>query len=219
MLASEIFRRLEGIETTHLADANKQVRVMDSGIRPIRLGLKLIGRAYTVRAVEDFMTVVLALADAQPGEVLVVDTAGSQRAVVGELFSYEARRRGLAGIVVDGPIRDTVTIRAIDLPVYARTCTPMAGTTQKIFERQQPVNCGGVTVNPGDILLGDDDGIIVVSEDELATLLPIAEQIEARERVAIGRVQAGESLLTMLNYAEHRTNLEAGVESALRFLI
>lgn len=216
---NEIIRRLAGIEPTHLADANKQIRVMDGGLRPVRLGLKLIGRAYTLRAVEDFMTLLVGLAEAQPGEVLVVDTGGSRHAVVGELFSIEAHRRGLAGIVVDGPIRDTVTIRTLDLPVYARSCSPVAGTTQKIFERQTPIVCGGVIINPGDILFGDDDGIVVASEAELAILLPVAEQIDARERMAIARMQGGENLHTMLNYTEHRAALDAGRESALRFLI
>jgi 4-hydroxy-4-methyl-2-oxoglutarate aldolase len=216
---SELIDRLSKIEPTHLADANKQLRVMDSGLRPLRLGLKMIGRAYTLRAADDFMTILVALEEAQAGDVLVIDTAGSRRAVLGELFSLEARRRGFAGIVVDGPVRDTVTIRALELPVYARTSTPVAGTTQKILETQCPVTCGGITVYPGDILFGDDDGIVVGSEAELVALLPLAEQIDARERIAIARMQAGDSLLTMVNYREHRDNLEAGRESALRFLI
>ncbi|MGH8595802.1 MAG: RraA family protein [Gammaproteobacteria bacterium] len=219
MHLTEIVHRLAAIETTHLADANRQIRVMDSDLRPVRTGLRLIGRAYTVRAVEDFMTVIMALAEAAPGDVLVVDTAGSRRAVVGELFSIEASRRGINGIVVDGPIRDTATIRALELPVYARSYTPAAGTVHQIFQRQQPIICGGVSVNPGDILFGDDDGIIVASEDELSKLLPLAEQIEARERAAIERMRAGESLLELVNYAEHRAALEQGRDSALRFLI
>ena len=216
---NEIVRRLAAVETTHLADADKSIRVMDAGIKPLRLGLKLIGRAFTVRCREDFLTVMVGLANAVPGDVLVVDTRGSRRAVVGELFTFEAKRRGLAGIVVDGSVRDTVTLRDIDLPVYARSTTPLAGATQQIFEVQVPVGCGGVTVNPGDILFGDDDGIIVASSTELETLLPLAEQIEARERAAIARMQQGESLLSMLNFDEHRENLLAGRPSVLRFLI
>ncbi|MSR13309.1 MAG: RraA family protein [Gammaproteobacteria bacterium] len=219
MNTEELLTRLARIEPTHLADANKQLRIMDPGIRPVRLGIKLLGRAYTVRALDDFMTIIVALAEAQAGEVLVVDTGNSQRAVVGELFSYEAQRRGLAGIVVDGPIRDTVTLRKLDLPVYARSSTPVAGTTLKLFERQQPILCGGVMVHPGDILFGDDDGIVVASEAEIAAILPAAEQIDQRERIAIARMQAGDSLHSMLNYAEHRAALEGGRDSALRFLI
>jgi 4-hydroxy-4-methyl-2-oxoglutarate aldolase len=216
---AELRRRLSAVETTHLADADKSIRVMDSGLRPVRTGLKLVGRAYTVSCREDFLSVIAGLAAAQPGDVLVVDTRGSRRAVVGELFSLEAQRRGLAGIVVDGPIRDTATIRGLDLPVYSRSITPLAGTTRELFACDVPVTCGGVTVNPGDFLCGDDDGIVCGSAAEFASLLPIAEQIETRERVAIARMQGGESLLAMLNFEEHRANVAAGRDSALRFLI
>ena len=216
---ASLTRRLAAIETSHLADANKAIRLMDTGLRPQRLGYKLIGRAFTLICREDFMTVMVALKEAQPGDVLVIDTRGSRRAVLGELFSLEAQRRGLAGIVVDGPVRDTVTLRQLEIPIYARSATPLAGTIQQVFPVQQPVQCGGVTVNPGDIVFGDEDGIIVACMDELETLLPLAEQIEARERAVIARLQAGEGLLSMLNFEEHRANLEAGRDSALRFLI
>ena len=216
---ASLTRRLAAIETSHLADANKAIRLMDTGLRPQRLGYKLIGRAFTLICREDFMTVMVAIKEAQPGDVLVIDTRGSRRAVLGELFSLEAQRRGLAGIVVDGPVRDTVTLRQLEIPIYARSATPLAGTIQQVFPVQQPVQCGGVTVNPGDIVFGDEDGIIVASMDELETLLPLAEQIDARERAVIARLQAGEGLLSMLNFEEHRANLEAGRDSALRFLI
>lgn len=212
-------RRLAAIETSHLADADKAIRIMDPGLRPLRLGQKLIGRAFTLTCREDFMTVMVALHEAQAGDVLVLDTRGSRRAVLGELFSLEAQRRGFAGIIVDGPVRDTVTLRGLDIPVYARSATPLAGTIKELFPVQQPVQCGGVTVNPGDIVFGDEDGIIVASADELAILLPAAEQIEARERAVIARLTAGEGLLSMFNFEEHRGNLEAGRDSALRFLI
>ena len=219
MDVQELIKRLQDIEPTHLADADKSIRVMDAGLRPVRFGLKLIGRAFTLHAREDFFTVMVGLAEAQPGDVLVVDTRGSTRAVLGELFTLEAQRRGLAGIVVDGPIRDIVTIRGLTIPVYARSSTPLAGTTQQLFALQIPVQCGGVTVNPGDILFGDDDGIVVVSADELARLLPTAIEIESRERTAIARIQNGESLLDMLNFAEHHANLEAARPSALKFTL
>lgn len=215
---ASLTRRLAGIETSHLADADKAVRVMDAGLRPLQPGRKLIGPAFTLTCREDFMTVMAALQTAQPGDVLVIDTRGSRRAVLGELFSLEAQRRGLAGIVVDGPVRDTVTLRTLDIPVYARSATPCAGTIKELFPLQTPVHCGGVTVNPGDIVFGDEDGIVVASPDELARLLPAAEQIEARERAVIARLAQGESLLSMLNFDEHRANIEAGRDSALRFL-
>lgn len=214
----ELARRLGAVETSHLADADKTVRLMDRDLRPLVPGRKMIGRARTLFCREDFLTVMVALAESEPGDVLIINTLGSQRAVLGELFSMEAQRRGLAGIVVDGLVRDTVTLRTLDIPVYARGATPLAGTISRLFATQVPMACGGVHVTPGDIVFGDDDGIIVASEAELATLLPVAEQIQARERATIARMQAGESLLSLLNFEEHRANVAAGRESSLRFL-
>jgi 4-hydroxy-4-methyl-2-oxoglutarate aldolase len=218
MAIPDLLGRLLQIEASHLADADKAMRVMDSGVQRLNPGRKLLGPARTVVAREDFMSVMVALEEAQPGEVLVIDTRGSRRAVLGELFSLEAARRGLAGIVVDGPVRDVVTLRQLTLPVYARSQTPLAGTLRQLQPTQVPVNCGGVQVCPGDILLGDDDGIVVANTAELETLLPAAEAIEARERAVIARIQAGENLFGMLNFAEHRANLAAGRDSVLRFL-
>ena len=119
------------------------------------------------------------------------------------------------GRMIDGkPVCSTITSASA-----SDFATPLAGTIQQVFPVQQPVQCGGVTVNPGDIVFGDEDGIIVASMDELETLLPLAEQIDARERAVIARLEAGEGLLSMLNFEEHRANLEAGRDSALRFLI
>ncbi|MBI4694164.1 MAG: RraA family protein [Gammaproteobacteria bacterium] len=216
---ADLKQRLARIETTHLADTNKAIRSCDAGIRPLSLGRKLIGRARTVSCHEDFMAVIVALAESEPGEVLVVDTRGSRKAVAGELFSIEAARRGLAGLVVDGPVRDTITIRTLDFPVYARGSNPVAGTVGQLGATQVPVTIGGVVVHPGDILFGDDDGLLVSTLAELEALLPAAEAIEARERAAIARMQAGESLLGMINYEEHRDALAAGRPSALKFLI
>ncbi len=210
-------QRLAAIDSTHLADADKRIRFCDAGLTPVRTGLKMIGRAHTVRCCEDFLTVIAGLAAAAPGDVLVIDTQGSRRAVLGELFSLEAARKGLAGIVVDGLIRDTSTIRTLDLPVYARGTNPQAGTISRWFATQVPVPCGGVIVSPGDILFGDDDGILVATPAEVLAALPQAETIAAHEADLIARLRAGVPLGEMVNAAEHLDNVKAGRPSALRF--
>jgi 4-hydroxy-4-methyl-2-oxoglutarate aldolase len=169
--------RLRELDTACLCDSWKELRVMDPAIRPIRFGLKLIGRAHTVVCEEDFLTVIKALQDALPGEVLVVDTRGSRRAVAGELFATEAARKGLGGIVVDGAVRDTAKIRNLSIPVYSRTITPVAGSTRAVFETQVSVRCGGTVVNPGDMVFGDDDGVVVGTEQEFADAIPAAEAV------------------------------------------
>ena len=123
---------------------------MDPGIRPVVSGTKLIGRALTVKCRDDFLTVVEALKTAEPDDVLVIDAAGRRRAVAGELFSTEAKRRKLAGIIIDGTCRDVAGLRRLGFPVYSRAIHPMAGTAAKIFEMQIPIICGGVEVRPGE---------------------------------------------------------------------
>ncbi|MEM7342814.1 MAG: RraA family protein [Chloroflexota bacterium] len=219
MKVNDIKKRLLDLDTASLADANKGIRIIDPGIRPLRLGLKLIGVAHTVQCHEDFLTVIKALKDAVPGEVLVIDTKGSLAAVAGELFATEAQRKGLAGLIIDGPCRDSAKIRTLNMPVYSRGQIPVAGTTSGIFETQIPITCGGVTVNSGDILLGDDDGIIVSSATELAELIPIAETIQTKEAAILKQMEQGESLLGMLNFDEHWETVQSGGESQLGFKI
>jgi RraA family protein len=210
MNPTDLIARLRGVDPAAIADADKSIRVIAPEIRPVRLGLTLLGPAYTVRCTNDFFAIIAALADAKPGDVLVVDTQGSTCAVVGELFSLEAARMGLGGIVIDGACRDVSTIRTLDMPVYARSITPVSGTVNTLGERQVAIACGGVAVNPGDILFGDDDGIIVATAAELERLLPAAEAIKRTENAVIERLQAGESLLSVLNHREHAERLAAG---------
>lgn len=211
------------LDTACVCDADKglqvKLRVLDSGIRPLQTGLKLVGRAHTVTCRDDFLTVIKALRDAQPGEVIVIDSQGSNKALTGETFPTEAMRKGLVGIVNDGPCRDTALVRTMSIPCYARTISPVPGTSNQIFETQVPITCGGVTVNPGDILFGDDDGVIVASADQLAELVPLAEEIQRQENRLQQRMAEGASFLDMLNFEQHCAAIENGEPSALEFLV
>ncbi|MDH3690003.1 MAG: RraA family protein [Gammaproteobacteria bacterium] len=217
MQLNQVTKRLMKLDTASLADANKALRIMDPAIRPIQCGLKLIGVAHTIRCHEDFLTVIKALRDATPGEVLVIDTGGSRTAVAGELFSTEAKRKGLSGLVIDGACRDTAKLKTLDLPVYSRSVTSVAGTTSAIAETQIAIECGGIKVNPGDVVFGDDDGIIVASCDELARLISVAEDIQRKEEAILRRMDQGESLLDMINFEQHWENVRDGKHSKLEF--
>jgi regulator of RNase E activity RraA len=177
----------------------------------------MVGRAHTVHCQDDFLTVIQGLKDAQPGAVLVIGAGGGTRAVAGELFATEAARKGLAGIVIDGACRDTARLATMTLPFYARHTCPMAGTTERLFETARPIACGGVTVSPGDWLIGDRDGIVVLAEEELERLLVRAEAIQAAEAVVLQRMERGESLFDLLTFTEHLEKLRQGQPSKLGF--
>ncbi len=219
----EIKHRLSRLDTACVCDGykalDKPVRAVDPAVRSITPGLRLIGRAHTVTCHEDFLTVILALRDAAPGEVLVIDSQGSRKALTGELFPTEARRKGLAGIVNDGPCRDTAAIRQLGFPYYARSVSAVAGTADRHFETQVPVTCGGVRVHPGDIVFGDDDGLIVTTPGEISEVIPVAEEVQRKEARMLSEMESGVSLVEMLNLDVHCANIRAGRESKLQFLV
>ncbi|MFQ5629438.1 MAG: RraA family protein [bacterium] len=214
---SKVKQQLASLDTASICDTNKALRVIDPAIRPVRKGMKLIGVAHTVRCEDDFLTVMRALKDAKENEVLVIDTQNSKRAVTGELFSSEAARKKLAGIIIDGACRDTEKIRSLPIPVYCRHTYPISGTVTKIFETQVPVRCGGAIVNPGDVVFGDSDGVIVASIEEMTKAIPIAQEIQIKETQILARLDKGESLFDMLNFDEHYKQIRNGSGSTLKF--
>jgi len=215
----ELKERLARLDTACIYDVNEKLRVMDPEMRPVNQGIKMIGIARTVHCKGDFLSVLKALHDASEDEVLVIDAEGDRIAFVGELFALEAQNKNLAGIVVDGACRDIKGIRNINFPVYARYITPRVGTSSKIFPAQEKVNCGGVSVSPGDIIIGDDDGIIVMSEKEAAEILDTAQNIQIIEKKVVEKMEAGKSLTEMLNFFDHYAKIDNKQESQLIFTI
>lgn len=219
MKLHELLAQIGALDPAAFCDADKSLRVLAPTVARVNPGKQMLGIARTVRCYDDFLSVIQALDESSPGEVLVIDTQGTKRAVVGELFSIEAERRGLAGIVIDGGCRDTETLRTLNLPVYASHRTPVSGTVQKLYETQVPIICGGVEIMPGDILFADSDGVIALSEEQAISVLDAAKAIKATEQKAIALMASGSSLIELTNYREHTKALKDGKTSRLSFKV
>jgi 4-hydroxy-4-methyl-2-oxoglutarate aldolase len=214
-----LVERLLEVDVSALSDADKSLPVVDPAVRAMIPDVRMAGPAYTVVAEDDHLPVMAALAEASPGDVLVIATGGSSRAVFGELFATEARRRGLAGIVADGLCRDLRGLRGIGLPVFARATTPRSGTTFSRASAGATVSCGGVKVSPGDIVFGDDDGLLIAAEERIGAALERAEAIARSERAILAAQARGEALHDLTNYDEHIAALDRGERSALEFRV
>jgi 4-hydroxy-4-methyl-2-oxoglutarate aldolase len=215
----DLIQRLLEIDVSALSDADKTLPVVDPAVRAMIPDVRMAGPAFPVLAEDDHLPVMTALAEARHGDVLVIATNGGTRAVFGELFATEARRRGLAGIVADGFCRDLRGLRGIGLPVYARGTTPRSGTTASRAAPGATIACGGVEVSPGHIVFGDDDGLLIAAEERIAAALETAETIARGERAILAAQARGEALHDMTNHREHVAALDRGETSSLAFRV
>lgn len=217
MTTTHLLRRLGRLSSTSLADASPTLRILPPRLRPVVPGRHLVGRVVTARANRDLMSVIHALRGSGPGDVLVVDAGGDDRAVAGELFGTEAQRRGLAGLVILGRSRDTATLADLPMPVWSTGFAPNAYPAKALPEVGVALSLDGVRVEPGELIVGDDDGLVVGSEAELGAAVDAAEAIEAREKGLQARMLDGASLFDVMNYDEHLAELRAGRAGGLAF--
>lgn len=189
----ELVEALRGKASSDVADAMGRFYAMDPGIVS-RTGLPLCGVAVTVNARPgDNLMVHKAMELAHPGDVLVVCTNGcTTSAVFGDIMGTTAVAADLGGLVVDGAIRDVEGLKALGLPAYSRAVTPGACDTDGPGEVNVPVSCGSVVVAPGDVVVGDEDGVVVVPREDAAAVLERVAAIEAGVGKRIAAIQAGE---------------------------
>ncbi len=199
------FAAFHQLSPTTLADVLSRDRVMDIGIRPLWPAMpRIAGPAYPVRcAPRDNLMLHAAIYRAAPGSIIVVEAGDLDYAVAGGNVCAVAQKRGIAGFVVDGVIRDLAAARANRFPVFARGVLPIPGDKHVIDVLNGPVRCGGVEVAPGDVVVADEEGIVVVPAAQLEAVLNGVQARAARD--------AGETLASW--EAAHRARIEAILRS------
>lgn len=182
--------RFRVLPTANIADAMQRLGALDARIKPAWEGAAVVGAAYTVwTRPGDNLGIHEALRHTEPGDVVVVNGGGDEsRALIGELIGGRAKGRGVVGFVIDGAVRDTAGLAEYDMPVFARALTPAGPYKDGPFAVAVPVAVGGVVVRPGDIIVGDADGVVVVPldrADDIASLAQAKHDEELRKRQVI----------------------------------
>jgi 3-hexulose-6-phosphate synthase / 6-phospho-3-hexuloisomerase len=186
--------------TSNVSDAMHRKGAMDGGIVARLPGSRIAGRALTVFTADgDWAKPVEAIDQAQPGDVLVIDQRGTQTAMWGELASHSSLVKGIAGVVVDGAVRDIDDIRGMGFPVWSRWVVPNAGEPKGFGEIGAEVRCGGQAVRTGDWIVADDMGVVVVPQEDAQEVANRSVEVHERENRLREEIKRGKTLSSVLH--------------------
>lgn len=190
----ELIDGFRDFETADVSDAMNRLYAMSGKIRNLSNDKELIGPALTVKLYPgDNLMIHKTLDIANPGDVVVVDCSGAMtNAVFGDLVANKAKHRGIAGFIIDGLIRDVAGVQETGLPVYARGVTPFGPLHRGPGEINTPISCGGVVVNPGDIIKADATGIAVVPRNYAPEILHRLRASKERQADYVESVKRGD---------------------------
>lgn len=193
-LSRDLIEQFREFETADVSDVLNRLYAMDGSIRNQTNDLELLGTACTVKVYPgDNLMVHKALDIAKPGDIVVVDCSGAMsNAVLGDLVANKSIHRGIAGYVIDGLIRDVAGIKETGLPVYARGVTPFGPLHRGPGEINTPICCGGIVVNPGDIIKADTTGIAVIPRDFATEILNRLQSSKVRLAEYVASVKRGD---------------------------
>lgn len=178
-VSPELVQQAGAYQAAILADVNGRRGALHGRIAALRPSMKVAGTAFTVEVRPgDNLMIHAAMSLAKPGDVLVIDGKGDQTAaLMGTIMMTACRKLGIAGVVVDAAVRDSLEIEEMGFPVFSVGTNPNGPTKQVGGRIGHPVSVGGVTVHPGDLVVGDADGVVVVERARVAALIPLAESI------------------------------------------
>ena len=213
ILTEEKRRELLVLPTGNVADNNTDVPrqgTMDSGIKPIDPKSRMLGRAVTVQCYPgDNLALHQGIYAAEPGDVLILDCHGyTEAGHFGDIMTLACQMRGIAGVVIDGSCRDSEDIKELGLPVFVRGFNPSGTVKASLGKVNVPVTCGGVRVNPGDMILGDCDGVVVVPREKEDQVFEKAQAKFAKEEKLVEELKAGKTTLEIYGFDKLIKKLE-----------
>ncbi len=187
--------------TGNLCNASAEVRALDSAIVALSPGVRIAGPARTARVKPGYNAAIhRAVYAAKAGDVLVVDAGGSRAyGPFGDILAGACQRRRIVGLVIDGMIRDSAEVRALGFAVFCRGTNPSATSKSEPGEIDVEVTCGGVRVRPGDWVVGDDDGVVIVPREIAAEVAERANEVAEREREIQRSLSAGQTTLEIFD--------------------
>lgn len=202
-VSPQLVQQAGAFQAAILADVAGRRGALHGRITALRPAMKVAGTAITVEVRPgDNLMIHAAMSLARPGDVLVIDGKGDQTAaLMGTIMMTACQKLGIAGVVVDGAVRDSLEIEEMGFPVFSVGTNPNGPTKLVPGRIGHPVSVGGVTVNPGDLIVGDADGVVVVERDKVASLLPLAEKKVRDEAARIAAIQQGDTAAKWLDAA------------------
>jgi 4-hydroxy-4-methyl-2-oxoglutarate aldolase len=190
-----LLRQAGEFQAAILADVNGRRGALHGRIAALRPTMKVVGTALTVDVRPgDNLMIHAAMALARPGDVLVIDgKADRTAALMGTIMMTACRKLGIAGVVIDGAVRDSLEIEAMGFPVFAVGTNPNGPTKAVAGRIGHPITCGGVTVRSGDLVVGDADGVVVIERERIEALLPLAHRKVEDETARIAAIGQGDT--------------------------
>lgn len=200
-----LFQEYAKYDSPLISDALRLLNVggtMHCRIRPMVADVKLVGKARTVYTyLSDASIMVQLISQADPGDCLVVQTTGGEQfAFMGELMTTAATRMKMSGAVIDGCIRDIQFLRQVRFPIFAIGLTPHGAPAEGFGYMDVPVVVGGVSVKSGDIILGDDNGVVVVPQEHAERILEMTRNIRKEEEKILAAMHSGKNIAEVLSF-------------------
>ena len=195
-VSPEVVKKASVFAASILADVAGRRGTVDGRIRPLSTSTRLAGPAFTIEIRPgDNLMIHAAMAMAKPGDILVVDgKADGNCALMGSIMLTACKKLGLGGVVLDGAHRDTEELLALGFPVYSIGSNPNGPTKYIPGRINWPISCGGVAISPGDLVVGDADGVVVIEREKAASMMDLAVQKVADEQQRIADILSGKGI-------------------------